>query len=121
MFKILPQSKGAIIACKASGMICEFDYDAILPEFENRIKEALRFRLLLDWVDLEGWEPQAGPARFGVRMMHRWRCERLAIVTADPSRTDDIKLLEVILPRSTELRVFPPNEHNAAWSWLTSD
>lgn len=121
MFKILPQSVGANIACKASGMICESDYETILPEFENRIKEALRFRLLLDWEDLEGWEPQAGPARFGVRFMHRWRCERLAIVTAAPGRTDEIKLLEGVLPRSTELQVFPPSERIAAWSWLTSD
>ena len=46
---------GANIACKASGMICESDYDAVLPEFENRIKEALRFRLLLDREDSGGW------------------------------------------------------------------
>ncbi len=121
MLEILPQSRGVNIACKATGIVCESDYDAVLPEFERRIKEGLQFRLLLDWEHLDGWETEAKEARFGVRFMHRWRCERLAIVTEDPEKVDEIKDLQQLFPKTTVLKVFPPAEFNNAWTWLIND
>ena len=120
MLEILPQSKGENIAVKASGIISKSDYEAILPEFERRCEEVLRFRLLLDWEHLEGWEEEALPVRFVQRIMHRLRCQRLAILSHDPRRLDDIKTLRGLL-MIRELRVFPPSERDAAWSWLTHD
>jgi hypothetical protein len=120
VFEILPQSKGANIAIKASGTISESDYEAILPDFERRCEELLRFRLLLDWEHLEGWDEGAIGVSFGVRFMHRLRCERLAILSDDQRRLGDIEILQGLLERR-ELRVFPPTERDAAWSWLTSD
>ena len=62
MFEILPQSKGANIAIKASGIISESDYEAFLPEFYRRCEEVLQFRLLVDWEHLEGWDEAAVPS-----------------------------------------------------------
>ena len=121
MLEILPQSEGANIALRASGTISAADYETILPEFERRINETLQFRLLLDWEHLEGWEQEANPMRMAMRIMHRWRCGRLAIVSAEPSKSGDIEDLRTLLPRSTELQVFDPAEREAAWSWLTGD
>lgn len=118
MFEILPQSEGANIAVKASGIISESDYEAMLPEFERRCKKQLRFRLLLDWEHLEGWDEGATGVSFGARFMHRLRCERLAILSDDPRRLSDIEELRSLL-KSGELRVFLPAERDAAWSWLT--
>ena len=118
MFEILSQSKGENIAVKASGIISKSDYEAFLPEFEHRIEQALRFRLLLDWEDLEDWEEEAVPVRFAERFMHRLRCERIAILSDDPRRLDDIKSLQGTLI-IRDLRVFPPSERDAAWIWLT--
>ena len=121
MFEILTQSEGANISIKASGVISESDYEAILPEFDRRCEKALRFRLLLDWEHLEGWEEGAVAVRFGQRIMHRLRCERLAILSDDPRQLDDIENLRGLLLRSAKLRVFPPTERDTAWSWLTRD
>lgn len=120
MFEILPQSEGANIAIKASGKISESDYEEMLPEFEQRIEKVLRFRLMLDWEHLEGWEEEAVTVAFVQRIMHRLRCERLAILSDDPQRLGDIKIIRGLLLRR-ELRVFPPHERDAAWSWLTRD
>lgn len=93
MFEILPQSKGANIAVKASGIISESDYEAFLPEFDSRCEEVLRFRLLLDWEHLEGWDEGAVAVSFVQRIMHRLRCERLATLSDDPRRSGDIKII----------------------------
>jgi hypothetical protein len=121
MFEILPQSEGGNIAIKASGIISESDYEALLPEFEHRIEKVLRFRLMVDWERVEGWEAGAEAVTFGVRFMHRLRCERLAILSDDPHRLGDIQKLQTLLPKSGELQVFPPTERDAAWSWLIRD
>ena len=120
MFEILPQSAGANIAVKASGMISQSDYEAFAPELNRWLDEVLRFRLLLDWEHLEGWDEEALATRFGERFMRRLRCERLAILSDDPRRSDDIEALRGLL-MSKEIRVFPPAERDAAWSWLVGD
>jgi hypothetical protein len=48
------------------------------------------------------------------------RCKRLAILSDDPHRLGDIKGLRGLL-MIRELRVFPPAERDAAWSWLIGD
>ena len=108
MFEILPQSKGANIAVKASGIISVSDYEAFLPEFDRRCEEVLRFRLLLDWEHLEGWDEEAVAASFVQRILHRWRCERIAILSDDPRHLGDIKVLQGLL-MSVKPRVFPNN------------
>lgn len=118
MLEILPQSEGANIACKASGIISEADYEAILPDFEQRIKDSLHFRILLDWEQLEGWETENSANRFGVRFMHRYRCERIAIVSTLTFKSSEVKDLQAVLPRSSELQLFSPAEWDAAWAWL---
>ena len=120
MFEMLPQSEGENIAVKASGKISESDYEEILPEFERRCEEVLQFRLLLDWEHLEGWEEEAVTVRFVQRIMHRLRCKRLAILSDDPRWSGDIEFIRGLLT-SRKLRVFPPGERDAAWSWLTGD
>ena len=120
MLEILPQTKGANIAIKASGIISESDYEAILPELERRCEDLLQLRFLLDWEHLEGWDEGAVEVNFGVRFMHRLRCERLAILSDDQRWLGDIEILRGLFER-TELRVFPPTERDAAWSWLTRD
>ncbi len=120
MLEILPQSEGANIVIKASGLISESDYEAFLPEFHRWCEAALQFRLLLDWEHLEGWDERAIAVSFAQRIMHRFRCERLAVLSDDPRRSGDIEFLRGLLT-SRKLRVFPPTEQDAAWSWLTSD
>ena len=121
MFEILAQSEGANIAVKASGTISESDYDLILPDFEHMVQKVLRFRLMLDWGDLEDWEDGVEATTFGARFIHRLRCERLAIISNDPRRLSDIEDIRAILPKNAVLQVFPPSERDAAWSWLISD
>ena len=118
MLEILPQSKGVNIALKASGKISVSDYEAYLPEFDRRVEEVLRFRLLLDWEDLEEWEDEALTVRFAQRLMYQLRCERIAILSDDPRRLDDIKNLQGML-MIRDFRVFPPHERDEAWSWLS--
>ena len=118
MLEILPQTKGMTIAIKASGIISESDYEEILPEFERRCEDLLRFRLLLDWEHLEGWDEGVAEVSFGVRFMNRLRCERLAILSDDHRRLGDIEILRGLL-KGRKLRVFPPTEWDAAWSWLS--
>ena len=118
MLETLPQTKGANIAVRESGLVSKADYDAYLPEFQRQVEQVLQFRLLLDWEDLEGWEEEAIPIRFVQTIMHRLRCERLAIVSDDPERLDDIKNLEG-LTMIRDFRVFPPGQRAEAWAWLT--
>ena len=120
MLEILPQSNGANIVVKASGIIRQSDYEAILPEFDRRCEAALQFRLLLDWEDLEGWDEEAIATSFVQRIMHRLRCERIAILSDNPRHLDEIKVLQGLL-MGLKPRVFPPSERDAAWSWLTQD
>ena len=49
MLKTLPQTKGANIAVRESGLVSNADYDAYLPEFQRQVERVLQFRLLLDW------------------------------------------------------------------------
>ena len=119
MFEILPQSKNGNIAVKASGVISKSDYEAHLPELHNMVDQVLKFRLMLDWGDLEGWEEDAIPVSFGLRIGHQLRCERIAVLSDDPRQQDDLKKLQGLL-MIRDFRVFPPAERDSAWSWLTN-
>ena len=118
MFELLPQTKGANIAVKASGFISESDYDTFLPEFDRRSEKVFRFRLLLDWGHLQGWYEGAAAVRFGEHIMRRLHCDRIAILSDDPCKLYDIKILRGLL-MNAEIQVFPPSERDGAWSWLT--
>ena len=91
--------------------------------FINGIREGLAHNeclVNLEMVNFEGWDEEAVETRFVQRLMHRLRCERIAILSDDPRHLDEIKVLEGLLMR-LKPRVFTTTERDAAWSWLTGN
>ncbi|MCE7056508.1 STAS/SEC14 domain-containing protein [Algoriphagus sp. AGSA1] len=54
MIQILEQTKGNIIATKATGKLTEVDYDKLLPLFNDKLKQYRKIRWYFEMEDLTG-------------------------------------------------------------------
>ena len=71
---------GKILAIQVSGKLTHEDYGKFLPEFERRIKEHGKIRVLFEMTDFHGWEFSALWDDIKLDAKHFLHIERLAMV-----------------------------------------
>ncbi|HYW91247.1 MAG TPA: STAS/SEC14 domain-containing protein [Gammaproteobacteria bacterium] len=118
MIEVMPQSRGAILALKASGQLTDADYrEVLIPRLEEIIGRYGKARLLLE-LDGHGWEPRAAwdDARFGLK--HRHDFEKMGVV-GGPAWAAWVLALAPLLVDG-EIRNFSQEEHQEALDWITA-
>jgi hypothetical protein len=116
MFELLPESHDRTLAIKVSGLLTDADYQIFAPALERWFAAVRPTRILLDWLDLEGWDTQATENSFYFRVTHRVGLERVAIVGDKRWEEEAAKLAEIL--SNSEVRLFHPADRDAAWQWL---
>ena len=120
MIKVLPESKGSILAISASGKLTDQDYrEVLIPRLQAIIREHGKVRLLLDMGDeFHGWEPAAAwdDARFG--LAHRNDFEKMGVI-GGPDWVDwSLKIGALFI--GGEIRSFPASKREQALRWIES-
>ncbi len=118
MFELLPESDADVIGLRMTGTLTDGDFQSFMPEFEKRVANASRPRILLDWEHLQGWDREAAANAFYSRTSHRVRFERLAIVGDRKWSSEAADMAGIFA--DTEVRLFPIAEREQAWAWLRS-
>lgn len=119
MIEVLPETKGNLIALKASGMVTEADLDACYARIEPiMLQEKVRV-MFLDWQDLAGWAPGARSVSTWFGIHHRATVHRIAIVAAESWEDEKARMADVF--NSAHVRRFPPAARADALNWLRQD
>ena len=118
MIEILPESLGDVFGIRARGKLTNQDYEEILiPGLETIIRKYGHVRVLCDMgEDFHGWELKAmwADGKFG--LAHRKDFEKFAIVGGNRWVEWGAKLGALFM--KTELRTFPHEQLQEAWSWI---
>ena len=122
MLELLPETKGNVVAIKASGILTVIDEDGItsrLEEIFESLSEKKKVRALLDFEDLDGFEPGVKSAGLSFEMRHRALVERIAFVCGSDLQDEVTRLADIF--KMAEVRRFDPLKRDEAWDWLTSE
>jgi hypothetical protein len=108
---------GRVIQVDLTGKLTKADYDQFLPEFERRIAEYGKIRVLCTMRDLQGWSAGAAweDLKFDVKHFHD--IDRLAIIGHS-------SLARLVAPISrlftaAELKYFDIAQAEQAKMWIT--
>jgi hypothetical protein len=120
MYTLVPEGGDSIVVTfKAVGMLSDGDYDSLNEHMEAVMAGRGFVRVLVDWEELEGWEPGARTVSSWFGRVHHDRMQRMAVV-ADIRWTDEVKRIQDVLA-PTEVRAFPPSKREAALAWLKKE
>jgi len=120
MLTVMPQSHENVLALQGTGKVTDQDYlEVLIPQMEAVINKYGRARFLY-YLDegFTGWEMGAmwEDARFALR--HRNDFEKIAVVGGPDWVVWGTKLDSFFL--KGQVRVFSPEELQAAWDWVSS-
>ena len=120
MIKILPESRGNILAIAAEGKLTDQDYkEVLIPRLEAIIGEHGKARLLLDMgEEFQGWEAAAAwdDTRFG--MAHRNDFEKMGVI-GGPGWVDwALRIGGLFI--SGEIKNFPAGQRQEALRWVSN-
>jgi hypothetical protein len=122
MMELLPETKGNIVAIKATGVLTVIDEDGITPRLEDifeSLAEKKRMRVFVDYEGLESFEPGVKSAGLSFELRHRGLVERIAFVCARDLQDEVNRMADIF--KTAEVRRFDPAQRNDAWIWLKSE
>lgn len=122
MIELLPETKGNIVAFRATGILTVVDEDSITPALEDMfdsLSEKQRMRAFVDYVGLEGFEPGVKSAGLSFELRHRALVERIAFVCAADLQDEVDRMADIF--KLAEVKRFDPASRDDAWNWLKSD
>ncbi len=117
MFKLMPINEDGVVGIKATGTLCDADYQSVAPDLEKLLARVAPVRVLLDWEGFEGWDEEAAAHAFHFRMSHRSDFQRVAVLGDDRCEKDANKLAEDL--GEVPMRLFGVGERDKALAWLT--
>ena len=117
MFKLMPINEDRVVGIKATGTLCDADYQSVAPDLEKLLARVAPVRVLLDWEDFEGWDEEAAAHAFHFRMSHRPDFQRVAVLGDHRCEKDANKLAEDL--GEVPVRLFGVGERDKALAWLT--
>lgn len=119
MYELISEGDSIVVTFKAIGMISDGDYDSLNDAMEVIMGKHPYVRVLVDWEQLEGWEPGAKAVSTWFGRLHNEQIQRMAIV-ADAKWKDEVdRIRDVVAP--TEVRGFALSKRDAAMAWLKQD
>lgn len=119
MIEKLDRSKGKVVGYRVSGKLTHADYDRILADAGEIIRENGVIRMLCDMEEFQGVELAALWEDFEFGIKYGRSVERLAIV-GDAEWEKWIARLAVPL-YAHEGRYFPEKARDSAWAWLQEE
>lgn len=116
MIARLDKSAGNVIGYNVFGIVGPEDYDILVPEVTELVKEYGKIRLLLNIEDVE-WERITAWAKdIGFGLEFRDKIEKMAVVT---DKDWEKKIMELAAPfYAVDARTF--SSPDLAWAWLQS-
>ena len=128
MIKLKADDADRILILEMSGMITEADIERAIETFQEQYPEVgvhLRgggerggFSVLLDWQDLNGWEKGAKTLGTVTSRTIGDAVRNLAVVAGPQFAAEQPRLADMA-PRAS-VRLFPPEQREAALAWLRS-
>jgi hypothetical protein len=114
--QITDENDGTILVIHVSGKLVKADYVHLLPEFERRVRQRGKLRLLFDLTGFHGWEASAAweDVKFGVA--HYGDISRLAMVGENKWQHAMATISQPFT--QAEVRYFDHADGAAARAWL---
>jgi len=119
MFKILPESEGALLAIQASGELTVEDYEkTLIPKLDALFKEHTKIRVLIEFADdFTFWaSPAAAWDDMKLGLQHGNEFDRIALAGAPDWVVWGMKLYGLFV--RGEMRAFPAGSTEQALDWL---
>ena len=118
MIEFLSDGTGKVIGVKATGTLTNSDYkDVLIPRLEKMFAEFGRLRILF-YMDegFTGWDLSAAWDDAAIALKHRADFEKIAVVGGPDWVAWCIKLSAFLI--AGEIKVFPKDQLQEAWSWM---
>ena len=120
MIEIIP-APDHVAAFRISGTLEASDYDKMIPDIEEALKDHKEIGV---FVDMEGFEDMTGEAiqrdvKYGIDKLGELRRFRRAAVTTDKQWIKAATEMATSLFPQIEARVFPIEEKEAALEWVS--
>lgn len=119
MFEKMSKSSGNVIGYKAIGKLTPADYEKLVPEVEELVKQVGNFRMLMDleefqWETVKAWWQE-------LKFSHEFRknIDKMAIVGDKRWEKWITPLVKPFYAR--EAKYFHTADIDAAWAWLRED
>lgn len=120
MIEILPKSAGNILGLRASGTLSDVDYrETLIPLLESLFAKHGKVNILFFMDEaFHGWDLKAAwdDAAYGLK--HRADFGKLALVGGPDWVHWCVRLSGFLI--KGEIRIFPVDELDQAWTWVTS-
>ena len=117
MFKILSRSSGNVIGIRAEGLLTHADYQQVLPELEQMIKDYGAIRVLLEITGIPCATPRALMDDLQFDMAHNKEVERAAITGSCSIHEWMTKMTTMLFPES-QVQFFDLADADKAWDWI---
>ncbi|MDH3719123.1 MAG: STAS/SEC14 domain-containing protein [Planctomycetota bacterium] len=105
-----------------TGQMAVEDYQVVAPKFFADVRSQGIRRILLDWREFRGWSSKEAPTiTFFNWIESRSLFDRIAMVFHDGVRNEVDKFLELFRNPDKDVRLFQPEQYEAALDWLKGD
>lgn len=119
MITILPETRGNLVAIRASGRLTHADYRDFVPQLEGIIDREGPLRLLVDLSDFEGWELKAAWDDFLLGVKHVGDFERMAMIGDRDWQKIAARVTDALT--GCAVRTFGERQWDEAWAWVRQD
>lgn len=117
MFKILSRSSGNIVGIRVDGLLTHDDYQQVLPELGDLIREYGAIRVLLEITGIPSATPRAFMDDLEFDIAHNEDIERVAVV-GNRTMHEWLAKLTSMMFRDAEVEFFDAADGEKAWDWI---
>lgn len=120
MYEIAIDEKSDLVEIRLSGTVSLDELRVVEQKLES-VAPKTSLRVLLDWSALEGWTEEAQNEKFQTQLRTRSGVQivRAAVVAQSRWFSEYCRLRDIFA--RTRMEFFPPDERDAARSWLKED
>jgi hypothetical protein len=118
--------EGGTIVITMTGIVSDADWDAAVSALEEKLGgqasvhftsvKSPKFRVLMDWENLEGWEKGARSTCTWFCMGNQGMIDRLAVIGEDRWRDETERLVDIY--KSAQINFYSPVQRGHAVNWL---
>ncbi len=117
MFKILSRSRGNVIGIRVDGLLTHADYQKVLPDMEELIRQYGAIRVLLEITGIPSATPRACMDDLEFDATHNKDIERVVVV-GNRAMHEWMAKLTGLLFRDAEVQFFDSADGEKAWEWI---
>jgi len=119
MLQFIPMSDDNILAIRVSGKLTHEDYQAFLPQLEDKINAQGKVSIFFELDNFSGWEIKAAKDDFNFALKHLSDFQQVAIVGDKVWEHWMVLMAKPFLALNNgEIRYFDREDLQSAWDWL---